>query len=472
MKNNASQRAAAFGFGLTAAFICFVPSAEAFDLGIKLPSIKLPQLPNLPPVKLPDLPVPQLPNLPPVKLPDVKLPDVKLPDVTLPNCGGDICKTLENSKKAVGTAADQTTKAVVVAVDQTGQAVSTAVDQTVQAAVIATQQVGHTYEKAAHDVGHGAEEVGKFVEKHPWETVIAVALIAGGGYLIVYEGYTLSVTVEGVQVVAITSGTTSGVVVGSAAAAAGAGTIAATATMETPIGTQSTVVGTAPAPPQPIPQTQDSVRGSAPTSNNKTSAPVPTAGSATSEQSIMFAPRLSKAPSDVERLGFAIWVSQWAEKTEPVSAFDPTKSPIVTQAELKLLDALVSLRAITASSDDLAAEQHDERDNPISSTIEDQPKDIAKSLGWRVLTDQPIGDLFTLADRVKSLKEGALVEAITPTATTELLGLSRDRLMVQLERQLDAYERKRNPQMGLLPAPIDPKSMPPDRSTPELQQAR
>jgi hypothetical protein len=239
--------------------------------------------------------------------------------------------------------------------------------------------------------------------------------------------------------------------------------------METPIGPQSTVIGTA--PPQPTPQTQDSIRGSAPTSNNRTSAPEPTA-SPTSEQSIMFAPRLSKAPSEVERLGYAIWVSQWADKTEPISAFDPTKPPVATQAELKLLDALVSLRAITASSDDLAAQQHDEMHNPISSTIEDQPKDIAKSLGWRAVTNQPIGDIFTAAGRAESLKEGVLLKAVTPTATTELIGRSRDQLMEQLQRQLDAYERKRNPQMGLLPAPIDPKSMPPAHSTPELQQAR
>jgi hypothetical protein len=72
-------------------------------------------------------------------------------------------------------------------------------------------------------------------------TVIGVALIAGGGYLILYEGYALSISVQGVQVVSVTAGSTaagatsgivitagaiSGIVAASATALAGAGAIA------------------------------------------------------------------------------------------------------------------------------------------------------------------------------------------------------------------------------------------------------
>jgi hypothetical protein len=345
----------------------------------------------------------------------------------------------------------------------------------VKAAVIATQQAGQAFEKAAHDVGntlqkagqdvgHGAAEVGKFVEKHPWETVIAVALIAGGGYLIVYEGYTLAVTVEGVQVVTITSGATSGVVVGTAAAAAGGGLVVDKATKNSSADFETTIVRSPPATPTTATaQTPEPARVSTNISPSNAPKNVPEEKTGRNEESLVFAPYLSPKPTDVDRLGFALWVSDWAEKVEPISAFDPAKSPQITPAELKLLEAITELTAIGPSEgDELAVELHDEIHNPVSSEAKDQVKDLAKSLGWRILTRQPIGDLFTWGSRLEALTSipAAILSGITPSATTELMDRSRDELLQKLEQQLTAYERKRDPQMRLMaPAvPVDPKN--------------
>jgi hypothetical protein len=166
----------------------------------------------------------------------------------------------------------------------------------------------------------------------------------------------------------------------------------------------------------------------------------------------VFAPTLSQKPTDVERLGFALWASDWAEKVEPISAFDPAKSPQITEAELKILEAMTQLRGIgPTAGDELAQELYDEIHYPVSSTAKEQVKDLAKSLGWRILSRQPIGDLFTLGSRLEALTSipSAVLSGITPSATTELMDRSRDELLTKLERQLSAYERKRDPQMGL-----------------------
>jgi hypothetical protein len=433
-------------------------------------------------------------KLHPIRFP----PPPKLSLPKLPNCGGAICGALKNAPKAVGTAvqqtttavgvavdqtgravgtaAQQTTTAVGVAVDQTGRAVGTAVDQAVKAAVIATQQTGHAIENAAHDTGHGVAQVGKFAKDHPWETVVAVALIAGGGYLIVYEGYALSVTIEGVEVVSVTPGAT-GVVVGGAAAVAGAGTIAY-GTIETPIGPTVSTIGGEGSPSQPVP-IQDGPSSPAHASSDSTAAntqsTLPPADSnislnALTNEAAALEPtiesvQLPKNASNVERLGYAIWASEWAEKTAPIAAFDPTKSPAVTPAELKLLDAIVSLRAITsAPEDEQAAEQHDERSNPLSSAIKDNLKDLLKDVGWRVIFRLPIGDLFTLAGRIEALRSQIYKAALAPTATTELIGQSRDALLEKLQNQLDAYLRKRDPQ-SFTRAPAVPSNLTPQGPT-------
>jgi ElaB/YqjD/DUF883 family membrane-anchored ribosome-binding protein len=387
----------------------------------------------------------------------------------------------------------------------------------------AAQDTGRALEKAAHDTGHALEAAGQFIKDHPWETVIAVALIAGGGYLILYEGYALCVTVEGVNIVTITSGAASGIAVGSTLTAAGIGTIAlgfymggprsdpATdggqpfSSRTSPDGSREISVGQpslgAPpfgsptlkltytpheAPHRAVvyqqPEHPRVVTGNPrPTETGRQTTPASGPGKAIEpvvvshySRSVMFEPRLAKSPSDMQRYSYANWVNSWAEKTLPLEKFDPDSPYTVSDVELKILDAITTLKPIRDSEDEQAEDQRSERINPLPQLAQDQAFETSKEIWWSLLKHEDAREVFTLAKQLEILgganapgpgklllmagapEVAGMMGAIgvmnvgtaygvllSSTATSEGLKQSSDNLAAQLWSKLNAYSDKR-----------------------------
>ncbi|MBC9879925.1 hypothetical protein G8O24_21525 [Bradyrhizobium sp. INPA01-394B] len=358
-----------------------------------------------------------------------------------------VTKGLQDGGNAIGKGINDGVNAVVKGVDDSGHAIETAAHQT-----------GDALEKAAHDSGHAFEGAGQFVGKHPWETVIGVALIAGGGYLILYEGYALTVTVQGVQVVSvatastgggvvITAGATSGILAGSATAIAGAGVVAVAYYKDgpsaadgrqpptgntsqsqsgAPFGSHSSANG--PSGRVDISATmsfQDHdtfhrslafqqqrprvVIANARTANySAPAAPQPETGRAVGpaiiskpNTSIMFEPWLPKHPTDMQRYAYASWVNGWAEKTQSPDKFDPETPYTISRAEPKILDALTSLQNIQAAEDQQGEEQHQTRTNPVPDLAVEQAKGTGKELALSIMRGQDPREVYTLAKQAE-----------------------------------------------------------------------
>jgi len=89
-------------------------------------------------------------------------------------------------------------------------------------------------------------------------------------------------------------------------------------------------------------------------------------------------PWMPKNPGNWEKLRYAEKVTRWAERVQPITDFDPAKLPQMTQAELKLLDAMKELDSIKDSEGHRAAVEHaEEVEKPIRTFIGDQAKDKA-----------------------------------------------------------------------------------------------
>jgi hypothetical protein len=106
-------------------------------------------------------------------------------------------------------------------------------------------------------IGDAGRNVEKFVRKHPWETVAALAFIAGGAYLIIYEGYALEFAV-GAKTFTIIAGAKVVADAGGSSKAAGAGSAVYTELRREPTDESTS---TPPKPvvelPSPLPQLPD-----------------------------------------------------------------------------------------------------------------------------------------------------------------------------------------------------------------------
>jgi ElaB/YqjD/DUF883 family membrane-anchored ribosome-binding protein len=380
---------------------------------------------------------------------------------TVEKAAGDTGKTIEKAAHDTGhtveKAVGDTGKTIEKAAHDTGHALEKGAHDAGHALEKAAQDTGNALEKAAHDTGHALEGAGQFIKDHPWETVIAVALITGGGYLIVYQGFTLSLTVQGVEVVKIACAATCGTAVGSGLTVAGVGTevaayymggprrrdtgdsnqrsydpaspigsdrppTAGPATSETRPGTGSThptMKVWADARPQaesrrsPVFQPFDRPRivvGSNP-AQAQTGAPVTRDSNAAHAvkpvvvtnygRSIMFEPRMAKNPSDMQRYSYAMWVRDWATKTLPIDKFDPDSPNNISNVELKLLDAITALQSVEGSEDDKAEEQRRDRKNPLPSLAREQAIETNKEILWSVVKGQSAKEVFTLTKQLE-----------------------------------------------------------------------
>ncbi|WP_407155067.1 hypothetical protein [Bradyrhizobium sp. STM 3557] len=380
---------------------------------------------------------------------------------TVEKAVGDTGKTIEKAAHDTGhtveKAAGDTGKTIEKAAHDTGHALEKGAHDTGHALEKATQDTGNALEKAAHDTGHALEDAGQFIKDHPWETVVAVALIAGGGYLVVYEGFTLSVTAQGVEVVKIACAATCGAVAGTGLTVAGVGTEMAAYYMggtrrrgagdsnqksddpSSPIGSdRPSNAGPATSETGPVMGTDRSttqlwayarpqagsgtsqvfgpfdrpriIVGSNP-AKAEAGAPAARDGNASQAikpvvvtnygRSIMFEPRMAKNPSDMQRYSYAMWVRNWAMKTLPIDKFDPNSPNNISNVELKLLDAITALQSVEGAEDDKAEEQRRDRMNPLPSLALEQAIETNKEILWSVVKGQSTKEVFTIAKQLE-----------------------------------------------------------------------
>jgi hypothetical protein len=252
-----------------------------------------------------------------------------------------------------------------------------------------------------------------------------------------------------------TSGATSGIVVGSALAGIGTTGTIIVATMSSPTGNSSTTINTNQTPLELAPQNSGSTQAgkrevptqSAPpvvsqTPQNTTTISTTIFKQPDTEhtQSVMHRPWIPENPSEWQRIYYADRVSRWAEKVEPIGSFDPTKSPSLTPAELKLLDALTSLYAIKDSEVALQAEEQAEErrfDNFLLHQAEDEMK------------EKTIEYIFGEFAATAFSWYGNLGMALSPTLTGDDAMQFRDMYKRDLFNQLRAYAEKRNPTPSL-----------------------
>jgi hypothetical protein len=412
--------------------------------------------------------------------------------------GNAVAKGVNDSVNAVGKGINDGGNAIAKGVSDGGNAIGKGINDGVNAIVKGVDDTGHTLEKATHDTGnaleqathdtgHALEGAGQFVKDHPWETVIGVALIAGGGYLILYQGYALTISVQGVQVVSvtaasatgatsgivITAGATSGVLTGSAAAIAGAGTIALGYYKDGPhseavaSGAQTSgrdFSGGTPAsqesrerlgsslsavlnlsnravPNRSVvfqgnshPRVVIAAAASAQSSGQPTAAatgrPVMPAIVSPANSSIMVEPWQPKNPTDMQRYNYASRVSAWAQKTMPPEKFDPDTLYSISRVELRILDALASLQSIGAAGDEQAEEQRQSRVNPLPDLAKEQATETGKSMTLSLLKGQNPGKVLTLTKQAEIFwgtagagKTAATAAAPEAVAALGLVGL-------------------------------------------------
>jgi hypothetical protein len=257
-------------------------------------------------------------------------------------------------------------------------------------------------------IGSWGNDVADFVGKHPWETVAAVALIGGGAYLVMYEGYSLQVAV-GTKTITLVSG---GAVAGGSSIATGTGTIAYTML-------------------KPDPSNSDA------SSKNKLKTDNGDVHSVLELPSPL--PQIAENAGDIEKFNYALKVLQWSNRYEPPNSFDPEKyHGSFSPAETTLLKAVTVVQSVPDSPSELkATEQLEGRLEKIVDTV----KDVAT-------TGEP--------------QWSALLKAAAPTTISDGTAASKAVLTDRLENQLQKYEFKRNPPLStpsvkdIKPAPTGP----------------
>ncbi|MBY5453879.1 hypothetical protein HFO91_30340 [Rhizobium leguminosarum] len=273
------------------------------------------------------------------------------------------------------------------------------------------QDTGKAAEKALHDTGYALEDAGQFVEEHPWETVMVVAFVAGGAYLIVYQGFALELTV-GEHVVA----TFTAAEMGTASVAAGAGT--------------ALVAANRPASASDL---YDATDGKETDASKATPKPETPEG-----KSVLELPRLnSPAPvlannaTNTQKLGFAYQVLEWTEVSQPFSTFNVDDYPSsLSPMEQKLIEARLVIETVPDSPADIAAKQQaQERRDFVKDQLADKAKDL--------LTGK-------LPDPTDVAKD-ALLEALKPTIVGDGWSASRETMKNLIDHELNKYAVKRVP---------------------------
>jgi hypothetical protein len=259
-------------------------------------------------------------------------------------------------------------------------------------------------------IGSWGGDVASFVEKHPWETVAAVALVAGGAYLVVYEGYSLQVAV-GTKTITLVSGAAAG----ESSIAAGAGTIAYTALKPASSGKE---------------QGEDSPKSNS-NEIEKNIKPVVELPSPL--------PQIGEKAGDIEKFNYALKVLRWSEHYEPPGSFEPKRyQDTLSPAETTLLKALTVVQSVPDSEADLGGNEQ----------LEDRLQKLVDTVTDIVKTGEP--------------QWSALLDAAAPTTVGDGTAASKAVLTGRLEDQLRRYTLRRvlsvpNPSVkDIKPTPTGP----------------
>ncbi|MER8825313.1 hypothetical protein NKH73_02030 [Mesorhizobium sp. M0938] len=307
------------------------------------------------------------------------------------------------------------------ALHDAGNAVEKGLHDTGNAVEKGLHDTGNAVEKGLHDTGHALEkagqDVGKFVEEHPWETVAVITFVVGGGYLLVYQGYTLNIAV-GEQVVATLTSTELGL--GSVATGVG------------------TAVVTASQPPSAVEDAgadsgQQAPKIDTPAGNNDVRSVVELPSLNTPP------PALPKNASDIRKLNFAREVVLWTRDSQPIELFNPDDyGNSISPMEKALLEAHISLETVPDSAADAAAKQQaEDRRNFI--------RDKAKEVGVDLMTGK--------VPDPKDIAKDVLLEVLTPTTLGDGQSAAREYLKLKVDDELRKYAEKRDPCMRKAFAP-------------------
>jgi hypothetical protein len=308
----------------------------------------------------------------------------------------------------------------------------------------------------------GLQGVSTWVSKHPWEVVIGVAAVAGGGYLIFAQGYVLSLTAQGVTVVSITTGTTSGIAVGSGLLTGGAvaaAYLSATGNSYTPgSGAAGSDQTTLEFNPQ-APEANNPLGTAAPISNGPShNSPTPKAPPPQQSQAVPNAPSVLSTTATVsQRFSYAFNVSQWVDAHYPLNSvtFDKEK---LSPPEEQLIKAIIALGEIKDTDDDIAARKQAEEMDDWSNLPKEE---LIHKMGEELLK-------VTFGHFAENIY--SLANDITPVQLTEGDALLRDSLIKQLFDKLDNYEQKRKGMAGPTWAqPVSPNWWKPRSNEPELR---
>jgi hypothetical protein len=277
--------------------------------------------------------------------------------------GKAVNQTVINGGKAIEQGARDAGKAVEKGIGDAGHAIETGAHDAGHAIEKGVGDGGHAIENAAHDTGH-------FIEKHPWEVIGAAAFMFGGYYLIMYENYTLAISI-GSKTIPLIQG---GAWVGGTSIGLGGGTLAYAAL--TPSsgteqyskpqnGSGSTVIATR----VDVPRTP-STAVAAPAWDRPVSSKAPT---------LSFAPYNHRTPADA-RFQYAFDVLRWVDSQKLAQNFDPKSYPDrLSPGEEKILDALKELSDVPDSkADALALEQAKRRDDLPRKLYWDACMDVIK----------------------------------------------------------------------------------------------
>lgn len=340
--------------------------------------------------------------------------------------GHSIETGVDDAGKAVEKGAHDGGHAVEKAVGDVGNGVEQGAHDIGKAVETAVSQTGHVVENAAHDVGH-------YAEQHPLEFALAVALVAGGGYLIIFQDFVFALQVGEASIPIIHGGAWTG----GATMATGAGTLAygaSTPAMASGPGNQGTMETTIGRPTVTLPAQQ-------PAATQPAGAQPPVR---VSPPVLNVSPKLTEVDA---RLKYGMGVLDWIERERLVETFKPDDHlNRLSPAEEKLLDAIDEVGRIPDSAADAAnRKQQEERKNLPNKLYKDAVIDLIKL--------KPPSEIVRKA--LTTLRDAALSETVVGDGQAA----AREHQKRLLHEKLDAFLDKR---FDLKRLSVIPTEMPPN----------
>ncbi|MGY3581347.1 hypothetical protein ACVIGB_000584 [Bradyrhizobium sp. USDA 4341] len=187
--------------------------------------------------------------------------------------------------------------------------------------------------------------------------------------------------------------------------------------------------------------------------------------------SILYEPWTVENPTDLQRYDFGVRVSRWAQQTLPPVRFDPKTKTTISNVELKLIDAIRSLKTIAPAEDRFAEEENFEQNNPFRELMKGQLEKNGEEIAEHIVKNERLDDLFSEAGQLEIFEGVIFEQAFKSTVTSEGLKRSSELLIKGLEQQLDAYDAQRRKKFPNKPFDVTNLRAVPGHRGPELREA-